>query len=144
MSCSCHTTSTPTTTANKAEMVPVDLSQPNGSASAANGANGAEVVNGCVPNKNGVLKRQGATHNGPHRPTTNTTAHQTNPYAPRYADFLSNVSNFNIIESTLRGTPLELSYSQRKSQFRLIQYAFFFFTFSVFASQTRKCKHAHT
>jgi hypothetical protein len=27
-----------------------------------------------------------------------------NPYAPRAADFLSNISNFNIIESTLRGT----------------------------------------
>ena len=26
-----------------------------------------------------------------------------NPYAPRYADFLSNTSNFSIIESTLRG-----------------------------------------
>lgn len=28
---------------------------------------------------------------------------QRNPYAPRASDFLSNVSNFNIIESTLRG-----------------------------------------
>jgi homocitrate synthase len=27
-----------------------------------------------------------------------------NPYAPRAADFLSNISNFNIIESTLRGS----------------------------------------
>lgn len=27
-----------------------------------------------------------------------------NPYAPRYSDFLSNVSNFKIIESTLRGS----------------------------------------
>jgi len=27
-----------------------------------------------------------------------------NPYAPRASDFLSNISNFNIIESTLRGT----------------------------------------
>jgi homocitrate synthase len=26
-----------------------------------------------------------------------------NPYAPRASDFLSNISNFNIIESTLRG-----------------------------------------
>lgn len=26
-----------------------------------------------------------------------------NPYAPRASDFLSNVSNFSIIESTLRG-----------------------------------------
>ncbi|KZV97461.1 homocitrate synthase [Exidia glandulosa HHB12029] len=29
-------------------------------------------------------------------------AQQRNPYAPRYADFLSNISNFSIIESTLR------------------------------------------
>lgn len=28
---------------------------------------------------------------------------QKNPYAPRYSDFLSNISNFKIIESTLRG-----------------------------------------
>lgn len=27
-----------------------------------------------------------------------------NPYAPRASDFLSNISNFSIIESTLRGT----------------------------------------
>ena len=31
-----------------------------------------------------------------------------NPYAPRYADFLSNVSNFKIIESTLRGVVLTI------------------------------------
>lgn len=31
---------------------------------------------------------------------------QRNPYAPRASDFLSNVSNFNIIESTLRGAYL--------------------------------------
>ncbi|KAG8976145.1 mitochondrial Homoaconitase, partial [Tulasnella sp. 427] len=99
MSCSCNNTSSTTPSAlNKADMVPVDISQPNGVVP--NGA--AKVVNGCIPNKNGVLKRQGATHNGPHRPMANTTAHQTNPYAPRYADFLSNISNFNIIESTLR------------------------------------------
>lgn len=29
-----------------------------------------------------------------------------NPYAPRASDFLSNISNFNIIESTLRGQSL--------------------------------------
>jgi homocitrate synthase len=32
-----------------------------------------------------------------------TQQQQRNPYAPRYADFLSNISNFKIIESTLRG-----------------------------------------
>lgn len=34
-----------------------------------------------------------------------TQQQQRNPYAPRYADFLSNISNFKIIESTLRGMP---------------------------------------
>lgn len=37
-------------------------------------------------------------------PRTNHTTETRNPYAPRAADFLSNISNFNIIESTLRGT----------------------------------------
>jgi hypothetical protein len=32
-----------------------------------------------------------------------TQQQRRNPYAPRYADFLSNISNFKIIESTLRG-----------------------------------------
>jgi len=31
-------------------------------------------------------------------------AQKQNPYAPRASDFLSNISNFNIIESTLRGS----------------------------------------
>lgn len=35
-----------------------------------------------------------------------TTTKPHNPYAPRYADFLSNVSNFSVIESTLRGACL--------------------------------------
>ncbi|KNZ72174.1 Homocitrate synthase, mitochondrial [Termitomyces sp. J132] len=36
-------------------------------------------------------------------PTLNRlSSEQRNPYAPRAADFLSNISNFNIIESTLR------------------------------------------
>jgi homocitrate synthase len=33
-----------------------------------------------------------------------SAAQARNPYAPRAADFLNNVSNFKIIESTLRGT----------------------------------------
>jgi homocitrate synthase len=38
------------------------------------------------------------------RGTTRTLERQKlNPYAPRASDFLSNISNFNIIESTLRG-----------------------------------------
>jgi hypothetical protein len=32
-----------------------------------------------------------------------TQQQQRNPYAPRYADFLSNISNFKIIEGSLRG-----------------------------------------
>jgi len=44
-----------------------------------------------------------ARHAEPHQPAgdSNTQSH-SNPYAPRYSDFLSNVQNFKIIESTLR------------------------------------------
>ncbi len=44
--------------------------------------------------------------NGHTNGATNGSAPQArpvNPYAPRASDFLSNVSNFSIIESTLRG-----------------------------------------
>jgi homocitrate synthase len=41
------------------------------------------------------------------RPADNITQAR-NPYAPRYGDFLSNVSNFNIIESTLRGRVMRI------------------------------------
>jgi homocitrate synthase len=49
-----------------------------------------------------------ATTNGKRGTTSNGMRHyleqrRKNPYAPRAADFLSNISNFNIIESTLRG-----------------------------------------
>ena len=62
-------------------------------------------ANGDVP-PNGTSEMVGIenTRNG-----TNGTAHHVseaqrrNPYAPRAADFLNNVSNFKIIESTLRG-----------------------------------------
>ncbi|KAG8748097.1 Homocitrate synthase isozyme [Ceratobasidium sp. 414] len=64
------------------EMVPVDISSaPPVAQSATNSTNG---------HSNGT----NGTSNGRVRPA--------NPYAPRYADFLSNVSNFKIIESTLR------------------------------------------
>jgi len=36
--------------------------------------------------------------------TASIEAQRRNPYAPRASDFLSNISNFNIIESTLRGS----------------------------------------
>ena len=40
-------------------------------------------------------------HNGANGHSLETQRH--NPYAPRASDFLNNVSNFKIIESTLRG-----------------------------------------
>ena len=45
------------------------------------------------------------TTNGIHttQPSARSSQQQRNPYAPRYSDFLSNVCNFKIIESTLRG-----------------------------------------
>ncbi|KDN50682.1 Homocitrate synthase, mitochondrial, partial [Rhizoctonia solani AG-8 WAC10335] len=68
------------------EMVPVDVSSapPVAGSVPTNGANGS--TNGA--------NSTNSTSNGHGRPL--------NPYAPRYADFLSNVSNFKIIESTLR------------------------------------------
>jgi len=49
------------------------------------------------------IDQDSARHAEPHQPAgdNNTQAHQ-NPYGPRYSDFLSNVQNFKIIESTLR------------------------------------------
>lgn len=61
-----------------------------------------------VPTVNGTngTKVNGLNANGK-RGTTRTPSSglekQRNPYAPRASDFLSNISNFNIIESTLRG-----------------------------------------
>ena len=52
------------------------------------------LTNGHAPPTNG--KRGTA-------PRINAIQEKRNPYAPRAADFLSNISNFNIIESTLRG-----------------------------------------
>lgn len=96
MACDCGKATAP---APNEPMVAVDLTstEPNG----VNGTNGVHV--------NGSEKRQTATHNI--RPPPNPAASQLNPYAPRYADFLSNVSNFNIIESTLRGKHLPLAAS---------------------------------
>jgi homocitrate synthase len=67
------------------EMVPVDVSS-------------VPPVSQPVP-ANGTNGHTNGTSNG----QTNRLHRPTNPYAPRYADFLSNVSNFKIIESTLRG-----------------------------------------
>lgn len=78
------------------QMVAVDMS---------NGATHTSSVksNGVNGHSNGV--------NG-HSHGTNTGAkileqQQRNPYAPRASDFLSNVSNFKIIESTLRGLSVQ-------------------------------------
>lgn len=50
------------------------------------GKNGTHIHNG----RNGANGHSSGTQN-------------RNPYAPRASDFLNNVSNFKIIESTLRG-----------------------------------------
>lgn len=68
------------------DMVPVNGLSSRPSPAKTNGINGTNGVNG-------------------HSSRSRSEAPK-NPYAPRYADFLSNVSNFNIIESTLRGTLL--------------------------------------
>ena len=88
--CPCENGTQPT---DNAEMVEVPM---NGAAPIANGranghANGHSTngVNGAANGANGSAQAQ--------RPF--------NPYAPRASDFLSNVCNFKIIESTLRGEP---------------------------------------
>lgn len=85
--------------ADASQMVPVDMSHTNGSTNGVNGdANGH--VNGNV--------------NGRSRPVA-ANAQPRNPYAPRYADFLSNVSNFNIIESTLRGVLTMINFTPTRA-----------------------------
>lgn len=69
------------------EMVAVELS--NGNSTHINGVNG---------HTNGINGH--AATNGQSKPQEQQ---RRNPYAPRASDFLSNVSNFKIIESTLRG-----------------------------------------
>lgn len=66
-----------------------------------------------IPLTNGV-KTNGVNANGKRGTSraANRSAsdQQHNPYAPRASDFLSNISNFNIIESTLRGLTSSHSY----------------------------------
>lgn len=57
-----------------------------------NGANGLNAAK-----SNGINGANGANGHP-------SEAQRRNPYAPRASDFLSNISNFSIIESTLRGT----------------------------------------
>ena len=64
-------------TSDPSQMVQVDLS--NGSQNKTNGVNGTSAIK--------ALQEQ----------------QKRNPYAARASDLLSNVSNFSIIESTLRG-----------------------------------------
>jgi hypothetical protein len=59
-----------------------------------NGMNGSRAHNGTVH------------HNGANGHSSETQRH--NPYAPRASEFLNNVSNFKIIESTLRGFDFHL------------------------------------
>lgn len=94
MPCNCNGPTTTDAPVAKEEMVQVDLEQ----------SNGVKTINGT--NLNGAatpVKRQSAKANGINGHHHNPATAKLNPYAPRYADFLSNVSNFNIIESTLRG-----------------------------------------
>ncbi len=72
------------------QMVPVDLTNGTGSHSSSVTTNGVNShSNGVNGHANGANRHQ--------------EQQRRNPYAPRASDFLSNVSNFNIIESTLRG-----------------------------------------
>ena len=52
---------------------------------------------------NGVHTTNGKRGTSGSKNIRRTDQSQRNPYAPRASDFLSNISNFNIIESTLRG-----------------------------------------
>jgi homocitrate synthase len=47
--------------------------------------------------------------NGAHPNGQSSVKQRRNPYAPRASDFLNNVSNFKIIESTLRGSCIVVS-----------------------------------
>ena len=82
-SCSCHTQDA-SAPVDRNNMVGVENGRVGRPTQATNGVNG---------HTNGV---NGASSS---RPTQ-----RTNPYAPRASDFLNNVANFKIIESTLRGT----------------------------------------
>lgn len=88
--CSCHAQDA-SAPADRNDMVGVENSQRVGRpAQAVNGVNGhANGVNGI---------------GGPSKP-----AQRNNPYAPRASDFLNNVTNFKIIESTLRGPSTSLT-----------------------------------
>ena len=88
-SCNCDSSSSPAVDRN--EMVGIEntrLGRPAQATNGVNGVNGTNGTNGVNGHANGVSSR---------RPNPR------NPYAPRASDFLNNVTNFKIIESTLRG-----------------------------------------
>jgi homocitrate synthase len=81
------------------EMVAIDMRGTTG----VNGVN-SEAPNG-TQNLNGNTVKSPA--NGHVQPQQDRQRH--NPYAPRASDFLNNISNFKIIESTLRGASSPIS-----------------------------------
>lgn len=93
----CPHLSADTLPSDPSQMVQVDLSNSvntNGSSQRQNnGVNGH--TNGVNGHTNGI--------NGSTAASRMLEQQRRNPYAPRASDFLSNISNFSIIESTLRG-----------------------------------------
>jgi homocitrate synthase len=77
------------------EMVAIDMS----GSTAVNGVN-SDAPNGSA-NLNGRTIKGEHTNGHAVKPQADRQRH--NPYAPRASDFLNNISNFSIIESTLRG-----------------------------------------
>jgi homocitrate synthase len=63
------------------------------------------AVEGTQKSLNGYHGLNGTAHSNGVNGHSSMKQHR-NPYAPRASDFLNNVSNFKIIESTLRGLPL--------------------------------------
>lgn len=80
-----HAIDSPTEAPKKEDCVPIDTSSP------------------AIPGTNGQQNDES------NRPAAAQPQHHSNgqakknPYGPRYSDFLSNTSNWSIIESTLRG-----------------------------------------
>jgi homocitrate synthase len=93
-----HATSEP----SSSEMVPIDMT----GAAPINGVNGNAP--GAVSNGNGVNGH--SAPNGGMGSRSRSDRQAKNPYSPRASDFLNNISNFKIIESTLRGTSLAMLY----------------------------------
>ena len=81
-------------------MVGIENTRVGRPAQATNGVNGVNGTNGT----NGVNGTNGTNGvNGHANGVSSRRPNPRNPYAPRASDFLNNVTNFKIIESTLRG-----------------------------------------